>query len=227
MKYALLSCGLLILACTACQSPEQKAQRLEKRILREMPALFAGEILPRILTPAALDSITQRCRSYRLQADALGARHSSPKANTALLRIDQLLTDCEARLSAARSDPSWYNLGGHLKTTLAQRDIPLPKRLATLHDQMALTKDWYAAARQNLRSPQPDNTRLAIRKHLLALEFLRQELPDSIAQSSLPEAEKQRCLQAAANTQLQVKDYIAFCQSLLFEHQDSLLRQNK
>ncbi len=218
---------LLLLACTACQSPEQKALRLEKRILRELPAMFAGEILPRILTPAALDSAAQLCLAYRQKADAIRSHTSSPKVRAALLRIDQLLADYEARLSAARADPSWYNLGGHLKTTLAQRDTPLPKRLATLNDQMALAQAWYAAARQNLRNPQPDNTRLAIRKHLLALELLRQELPDSIAQSSLSDAEKQRYLQAVANTQLQVKDYIAFCQSLLFEHQDSLLRQNK
>ncbi len=227
MKHALLSCGLLILTCTACRSPERKAQRLEKQILKEMSVLFAGEVLPRILTPEALDSIAQRWQVYRRQTDALSARTSSPKANAALLRIDQLLTDYEARISAARSDPSWYNLGDHLKITLAQRDIPLHKRLVTLYDQMALTKDWYAAARQNLRSPQPDNARLAIHKHLLALEFLRQELPDSIAQCRLPEAEKQRYLQAIANTQLQMKDYIAFCQSLLFEHQDSLLQQSK
>ena len=140
--------------------------------------------------------------------------------------IESGLAEIAAEALKYRRDPAAYNLGGALKQVLAENKIPLTRRLLAIEAQMKQAPAYYQAAKANLYAPLPARCRLAVEKHSLALEFLSNELSDSLSRSSLSEAEAYRFKKAAEQARMAVKDYLAFCQSLYFEHQDSLILRN-
>ncbi len=212
--------GLLV---SSCSFSEWQARRLEKSMLRTLPVLFAGEHIPAIFSAVKLDSVTTLCQQYRLQLETLRAQNLSPETQTIIDRSDLLLKSYEAKIQDARSDPSSYNLGAYLKITLAQSGIPINERLRTISKQMQAADAYYAAARNNLIHPDPERTRTAIQKHLLILDFFDNELQDSLIAHGIDVHDRPELSKGIAQSKLHVKDYLAFCQSLIFEHRDSTL----
>lgn len=141
-----------------------------------------------------------------------------------------LKRDINARLTfldQLQRDPSLYNLGGKLKATLAAPEIALSERLQLIDQQLQEAKIYFEAAKKNLTNPESEKTRLSIEKQLLTLQLLQSELPDSIASANLASAEQTALLAKVNEAKLIVKDYLAFCQSLQFEHRDSTFSQPK
>ncbi len=220
---AIVTLLCLLVAAMGCTSPERQVQRIERQMLEQLPPLLADEVQPVIMTPSLLDSAGQVCDDFRKRLDALSRLNLKPHGRADLNRAERFLSAYEARVRSAAVNPASYNLGKHLKISLAPSSSPLHKRLSTLLDQMKRAAPYYAAARENIRNPDPDLTKAAIVEHLGALEFLQTALPDSIAAARLSEAEKRDLAAEAVRTRIEVKDYIAFCRSLLFEHGDTIL----
>jgi hypothetical protein len=141
------------------------------------------------------------------------------RPKTSFKDADLMLQGYELRAERLRSDPSFYDIGAYLRTTLAQSD-PSEKRMAYIAAQLERTKAYYAAARVNLRPTETEKINNAIDIQRNTLLFLQNELPDSIQAAALKPDKKTALLEAVQQSRLEVKDYIAFCRSLLFELQN-------
>lgn len=218
MKYWILI-GWAVLLASACSSPEGKAKRLERQLLEQIPILFADDVLPVIFTPARTDSIRAACQLFRTRMDVQLNSAPEDAAKNILQGADLMLQGYELRAERLRSDPSFYDIGAYLRTTLAQSD-PSEKRMAYIAVQLERTKAYYAAARVNLRPTETEKINNAIDIQRNTLLFLHNELPDSIQAAALKPDKKTALLEAVQQSRLEVKDYIAFCRSLLFELQN-------
>lgn len=205
----------------SCTSPEREIRRMEQQMLLQLPLLFADEVLPVVFTPELMDSIGVACAAFRAQTHRISQRRLKPVALASLDRANEFLTQYETLLQTLRTDPSYYNLGGYLKTTLAQEKTPLYWRMPVIKAQMLRSGPYYAAARRNLSRPDPGRARIAVQKHLLTMEFLEGELRDSVSAAGLDPFETEEILGQLYQTRLEVKDYLAFCRSIIFEHRDS------
>lgn len=142
------------------------------------------------------------------------------------IRLQQTIQAQLEKIKQLRSDPSLYNLGGALKQTLSQDSATLEARLLRIDQQLAEADWYYVVAKDNLWKPIPEKSNLALEKQLYTLRFLQSELRDSINASSLTETERKQLANKISQAQLAVKDYLAFCRSLQFEHQDSTFLQS-
>lgn len=223
MRYRLLIVSLLLLA-SACSLPERKARRLERRLLEQIPILFADDILPVAFSPARMDSIRSACASFRKTLDEQLKTAPSGLAADVLQRVGRTLQEYEHRASRLQNDPSFYDIGAYLRSSLALND-PLEKRLEYVAMQLERSPAYYAAARANLRPTNADNIRKAIDIQRNTMLLLQDELPAVIQNSDLRTAEKAALLEAARQCRLDVKNYLAFCRSALFELQNQDLEK--
>lgn len=125
-------------------------------------------------------------------------------------------------LVSLRQDPSLYDIGEVLKSILINKEITLKNRLQLIENQLQYTKQYYSNAKTNLTMPDSAKLQPAIQQQLQTLHFLQQELLDSLGKVPLSVAQHDTFLAHTTQAQLAVKDYIAFCRSILFEYQDSM-----
>ncbi len=218
MKYWMLI-GWAVLLASACSSPEGKAKRLERQLLEQIPILFADDVLPVIFTPARTDSIQAACQLFRTRIDVQLNSAPAGAAKNILQSADLVLQGYELRAERLYSDPSFYDIGAYLRTTLAQSD-PSEKRMEYIAAQLERTKAYYAAARVNLRPTETEKINNAIDIQRNTLLFLQNELSDFIEATALKPDKKTALMEAVQQSRLEVKNYIAFCRSLLFELQN-------
>lgn len=139
------------------------------------------------------------------------------------LRLKKQMQDKLLEINQLRSDPSLYNLGGAIKTTLAHKNATSEEKWQRIERQLQEAPWYYTVAKDNLVYPDTAKTRLAIDKQLLTLRLLQTELVDSLSRSKLNEPQHQSILTLNAQAQIAVKDYLAFCRSILFESQNGVL----
>ncbi|HMN90747.1 MAG TPA: hypothetical protein PKD70_13850 [Saprospiraceae bacterium] len=125
-------------------------------------------------------------------------------------------------LQQLKRNPALYNLGGELKATLSNDSVPLVARLERIGRQLALAPTYYANAKDYLTLPDTTRLELAIRKQLYALQWFNMDLQDSLQIAALPPAPRDTLEQRLQQARIAVKDYIAFCRSLLFESRASM-----
>lgn len=130
-------------------------------------------------------------------------------------------------LAKLRQDPSVYNIVEPLKNTLANQEMPLQSRLQQIENQLQSAKLYYRNAKTNLTTPDSAKLQPAIQQHLQTLYFLQNELIDSLRKAHPSEIQRDTFLARTIEAKIAVKDYIAFCRSLLFEYQDEALKNNK
>ncbi len=174
-----------------------------------------------LIGPEELSRWDSFYQSYRHRLDGAPLPEEDRRA------LNRALEETASRIQHYRHDPSAYNLGGALKQVLAAEQIPLSRRLKAIKTQMEQAPRYYECAKANIFAPIPERCRLAAQKQRLTLDFLNNELQDSLGRLE-PGGEEARQFQSAVEeARLAVKDYLAFCESLYFEHQDSLINRNQ
>lgn len=158
-------------------------------------------------------------RSCRQELSAPGLPEEERQA------LSRAMEEAAARIQQYRHDPSTYNLGGALKQVLAAKQAPLARRLKAIKMQMEQAPRYYGYAKANIHAPIPERCRLAAEKQRLTLDFLSNELQDSLGRLERNEAEARQFQATVEKARIAVKDYLAFCESLYFEHQDSLINR--
>lgn len=224
MKHALIAASILSVLLLACSSPEKQCLRIEAQV-RQMTAMLSADDnrLP-VAAPGLLDSLQQRCSALREDMERITGKSPGAETPACFDRTATALNLLEKHLYALRSDPAQYNIGEHLKRSLADRVRPLNERLNIIKTQMELSSDYYNAAKRNLQKPSPDRTGDALQNQMLTLEFLDSELTAALQAAALSSQEKEAFQQVLTKARMEVKDYLAFCRSLQFEHRDSLPR---
>ncbi len=121
-------------------------------------------------------------------------------------------------LERLQNDPSIYNLGGLLHQTLHEPAYSNEEKISRVQAILATANAYYAAAKATIRDPEPEKLRLAVRKQRRTLNYLRSELFEHPAFSSIQHG---TLTQERESARIAVKDYLAFCNSLLYDAQDA------
>jgi len=190
----------------------------------------AWEQAPKVVYPAAADEVIPSAEEVRKTLEQYHVLSESfQEINPAGLekhnqqRWNRYAADLKAVLESREhlaEDPAAFDIGGTLESLL-QMDSEM--RLQRLETCLASAPAYYETAKTLLRRPDPERTLLAIEKQLQTLRLLRDSLPALLAASRLDEASEQSFLEKTYRAKLAVKDYLAFCESLHFEHSDTTL----
>lgn len=224
MKSGLTTILFLTVLLAACSSPERQCLRIERQI-QQMTDLLSSNDGQLPVTPAdLLDSLQMQCNALRKDIGRLTHKSLPPEAESCFDRAVAALVLLEKHLYGLQSDPALYSIGEHLKRSLSDRVRPLNERLNIIKTQMELSGDYYRAAKMNLQKPNPGRTGDAMKNQLLTLGFLDTELTAALQAAQLSPQEKEAFGAVLAKARIEVKDYLAFCRSLDFEHRDSLPR---
>jgi hypothetical protein len=81
----------------------------------------------------------------------------------------------------------------------------------------------FEKAKMMITAPAPNSSALAVQKQLLFLRFLQNDLPDLMKNANIEEQDRAELTARIRNAKLASKDFIGFCESLIFEHFDSTL----
>jgi hypothetical protein len=114
-------------------------------------------------------------------------------------------------------NPAHYNIFLIAIDSLSRPDIPLNHKLKAVQLVVSKAEPYYSTAQSYLSNPDPIFTQLAVAEHLEALHFLNYTLPDSIAVANVPLKEREEMQKVILEASFQVKLYLAYCRSILFE----------
>lgn len=223
-----LTCLLALVVFVSCQPDREYRQLIEQVSQNGILSAMEQTMQPNfaVISPEILDSALHHSRTYQDVLSRLDLQNLSRDQRTQLDSLQRNLRANINRWEQYRSDPSLYSISAEVKKQLTRQDLSLEERLRIIGRRMDVAEEYYRAAKINIRSPLPERSQLAAHKQILGLRLLSEELPDSIRQAALPHADSRELLQKVKRTTLYVKDYLAFCESLWFEHLDSLVRRN-
>lgn len=175
------------------------------------------------LNPQALLKKVDYCQDYQEQLLQYDVDAFSPKNRQRYQQIWDECTQCLIQLDRYFSDPSTYNMGGQIKAILSQKSMPIKARLEIIQKHLIGIEAYYKAGKLLLSDPLPNKTQLGAQMQLVALQFFNSELKDSIDVSNLSQEQREALYFHLNQASLTLKDYLAFCESLYFEYQDSLV----
>jgi hypothetical protein len=115
-------------------------------------------------------------------------------------------------------NPAHYNIFLIALDSLSRPDVPLNKKLKAIQLVLSKAEPYYTSARFYLSNPDPIFTQQAVAEHLEALHFLNYTLPDSITLANMPHQEREEMQKVILKASFQIKLYLAYCRSILFEH---------
>ncbi len=193
----------------------------------------AWEQAPKGLYPAAADEVIpsaeevrRELEQYRTLAESFNEIRLSALEKSNQERWNHYAAELKAALANRDhliEDPAVFDIGGTLGALLQPDSGALDEHLPRIEKCLAHAPAYYETAKALLRRPDPERTLLAIEKQLQILRLLRDSLPALLATSRLDEASKRSFSEKAYFAKLAVKDYLAFCESLHFEHSDTTL----
>ncbi|MEO5585023.1 MAG: DUF885 family protein, partial [Flavobacteriales bacterium] len=225
MRSLLLPALLLLAACTTAEKPKEKAlvdfDGFKTNFLDaywkqypsaaiavgygkyydELPApdsaYFAGSV---VFAERWLDSLHTIGSEQLSLDDRISYRMIENELQRSIWAIDTLQDQ--------RWDPSHYNIGGDAYAILTQDYAPLDARLRDLSARLGQSGPYYAAALQVLKNPTKEHILLAIGQNKGALSVFGQDLVDSIAKSTLPDADRQALAQHINEAKTAINGYI-------------------
>lgn len=145
-----------------------------------------------------------------------------PKSLSDSRRADWALleNEFEARrfeLKEARSwewDPSNYNVADPFARILATDYAPIDQRLRTILKRLSFVPAYYAAAKQNIKSPTREHTQIAIEQNRGALAVFGDDLHKAVDASGLSPHERQLMIDRIAGGRDAINDYVAWLENL-------------
>ena len=235
LRYLLLP---LLGALPACHSADKPAARptadarfetFKTRFIanlwREDPGFAASVGYHKYDSLLVIPDSLQRRRAAKFGAQNLKALATFPLDSLAPgNRIDHHLLANYLHASRWQDDtlrswqwnPAAYNLGAGVGDLLNGRHFRLERRLRNISDQLAQAPAYYAAAKNNLRRPTREHTRLAIQQNEGGLAVLG-PLADSVRRSGLSAHDKEVLADRMATARLAIERYIAFLKTDVLE----------
>ncbi len=111
-------------------------------------------------------------------------------------------------------NPANYNVCGAFAEILTNNYDSIDNRLRTFYYKMGNVRDYYIAAKKNIKNPTAEHTSLAIAQNEGGLSVFDKDLYDALAKSNLKEIEKERIIDKAQETKGIIKDYAVFLRQL-------------
>ncbi|MEL6864578.1 MAG: hypothetical protein AAFP19_09170 [Bacteroidota bacterium] len=117
-------------------------------------------------------------------------------------------------------DPTLYDAGLAIKYILEREDLSIRQRMANIYKRLQQIPPYYEAAKKNIQKAKIRQLNLALRLNRAGFSYLRKDLRTQAQKSVLSSQEQQRFMEKLRLAELAIKDYIAFCNSLIFDHYD-------
>jgi hypothetical protein len=117
-------------------------------------------------------------------------------------------------------DPSAFDVTGYFQNQLSNTTDTI-LFLQQMSAELEKVPEHFENAKKIITSPDPDKSALSVQQQILFLRFLQIDLPDIIKSSDLPDKDKSTLLSRIKASKIASKDFIGFCESLIFEHFDS------
>lgn len=227
IKYILLLCTI-ILSCHT-HSPrafKQLIKQFEAEFLRVFPDYAtamgdsqATEILV-IPTKLKLQENLIFCQKYLKAFEDFDQLTNHPELMDQRIEKLEILTGMIQRMTGDRSpfnDPSFYNIYPALAWRNSQlHQLPDSTKTKLLHKTLTKVPVYFSHAKENLEDPNIPQTKTAISLQEKTFSFLTTTLAKNIR--SLPKTADRKNLEIACESaQIAVKDYSAFCKSILVE----------
>ncbi len=209
--YSFLIVLLLTHFLFSCDNSARKFKHLEQEF-----RTLESQILDDFSRDSLLETAWKKGQIIKQDLTLLTEQINTKTSDLPFYQLEQDLEEYLSHIDQLRSDPSLYNLGGHLKVTLTQAQQTLMQKLATSDSLLSLASNYYAAAKHKLTKPQAERLNLAIRKQALGIYFLKGPLQDSLVIAGL---DKQVVWQEKSkSTERAMKDFIAWCNSQLIDY---------
>lgn len=117
--------------------------------------------------------------------------------------------------SAFDLTPFFINLTGDSPDTL--------KNLRLITVELEKVPRHFETAKKLLYAPDPGKSAIAVQKQIIFLRFLQIDLPGILKTNRLTQVEQKKLAENIQKAKIASKDYIGFCESLIFEHFDSTI----
>jgi uncharacterized protein (DUF885 family) len=121
-------------------------------------------------------------------------------------------------LKAWQWDPSTYNVCGYFSDMLANKYAPLSTRLHNFYVRMAKVPAYYEAAKQNIRNPSKEHTKLAIDQNLGGMSCFKEDLEDALKKSDLDASAKTKIRARAKACVAAIEGYADWLKNLKNDH---------
>lgn len=202
---------LLPIFLATCDHPDRQF----KELAQELNTLESQE-LNDFSRDSLLDTAWEQAQILK-QDLALFIQKINPQtSDLPYYQLEQDLEDLLDQIDQLRSDPSLYNLGGHLKVAIAQPQQTLEQKILVADSLLGLAPNYYKAAKRKLTHPQAERLNLAVRKQALGIYFLNGAFQDSLAVAGLDTQVIWR--EKSKATERAMKDFIAWCNSQLIDY---------
>lgn len=217
---------LLIICCMSC-NPYAELEEFEKNLLLQFP--YQDYIQPWDRTDSlryypVQDLQTKSKRVKAFQVEFSGIQPTDRWADGKKIMHQQLqdyLRKLESHFSSFQTDPSIYNIGGHLVQVLHEASLNPEEKSRRCLLPLESASYYYRNAQECIKKPGADRVHLAIQKQLAGIQFMEKDFRDSLQSWNLSAGQLQRFDKALYIAKLSCKDYIAFCNSLVFEQKES------
>jgi hypothetical protein len=204
---------LLTFLALACNGPAKRFQILERKL-----SAAETQRLDDFSPDSLLQSALINSQVLKKDIEVLLTEIKESQSNLPYYQLDQRLSTYLQQLEKLQQDASTYNLGGHLKVALSQKNKTLQEKLITCDSLLDLAPLYYASAQQKINQAIPERLSLAIRKQALGIYLLNNELQDSLAELNWTAEERQLWQERTTRAQRSMKDYIAWCNSRLIDY---------
>ncbi len=111
-------------------------------------------------------------------------------------------------------NPSQYNVSGLFADMLVNDYDTLDTRLRNLKSRLVSVPAYYAAARENIKNPTKEHTKLAIDQNLGGVSVFEDDLSAALEKSHLDETEKSEITQLAARAVEAIRGYAEWLRAL-------------
>lgn len=211
IKY--VSLLLLVALAVACRKNQEEVLHhwvAQADTLQTAQAIQQGS-LP-IVRPNTLKIALEKQEKRMKELQQIDTAVIAAKEKKEWLANFRLLEKQLSLLRQCRYDPSWYNLGAYLQSSLDKGS------LNNIEQQLNAAPEYYASARQALAAPlDPQKAKLAAQQQLLTLQLIKGALRDSLDALKLKPAKRELVKEAAGKAEEAVKAYLVFCNSVYFE----------
>ncbi len=224
LRYILLhSLPYLLLFGSAACSPYADLDRLAADVDRSFPTEVFHQPISRSDTvvyyrPGQLKDYFQQLDYFRSQLNAIQPKeHWKTEKRAMHQELKSYLYALQEYFSDFQTDPGIYNIGGKIQQLLISESLTKSQKAAYIQKNLDIASRYYLNARACLTQPEPEQIRLAIQKQRLGLQLIERPLKDSLQNWRLSPAQFREIDRDQYVATLAIKDFIAFCNSLLFE----------
>ena len=121
-------------------------------------------------------------------------------------------------LKAWQWDPSTYNVCGYFSEMLANKYAPLSTRLHNFYVRMAKVPAYYEAAKEHIKNPSKEHTKLAIDQNLGGMSCFKEDLEDALKKSDLDASAKAKIRARSKACVAAIEGYTEWLKKLKNDH---------